>query len=115
MAEPSTTATALLSVSVGAASFIPGIDGNALIGAFAGATLFVMSSKELGLFTRFVYLFISLFMGYLLVPTVLAHSSIEEPALAGFIVSLFCITVALKGMQYIENTNFINLIRGKSK
>jgi hypothetical protein len=115
MAEPSSTASALLSVSVGVASFIPGIDGNALIGAFAGATLFVMSAKELGLFTRFIYLFISLLMGYVLVPSVQAHTPIEEPALAGFIASLFCITIALKGMQYIENTNVINLLRGKSK
>lgn len=115
MAEPSTTAAAILSTSVGLASFIPGIDGNALIGAFGGATLFVMASKELGVFTRFIYLFISLLMGYVLVPSVLAHTPIEEPALAGFVGSLFCISIALKGMQQIENTNLINILRGKSK
>ena len=45
MAEPSTAATAVLSTTIALASFLPGIDGNALIGAFAGATLFVMTSK----------------------------------------------------------------------
>jgi hypothetical protein len=115
MAEPSSTATATLSAAIGLASFLPGIDGNALIGAFAGATLFVMTSKELGVITRFIYLFISLIMGYVLVPTVQTHSFIEEPALAGFVASLSCITIALKGMHHIENTNVINLLRGKSK
>ncbi|NRA20985.1 MAG: hypothetical protein HRU05_10950 [Oceanospirillaceae bacterium] len=115
MAEPSTTATVILSTSIGLASFLPGIDGSALIGAFAGATLFVMTSKELGIFTRLIYLFISLLMGYLLVPSVLAHTPIAEPALAGFVASMFCITLALKVMQYIENTNLKNLWWGKSK
>ena len=115
MAEPSTAATAVLSTTIALASFLPGSDGNALIGAFAGATLFVMTSKELGLLTRFIYLFISLIMGYLLVPSVLAHTPIKEPALAGFVASLFCITIALKGMQQIENANLINILRGKSK
>ena len=115
MPEPSTTSTAVLSTGIGFASFLPGIDGNALIGAFAGATLFVMTSKELGLFTRFIYLFISLIMGYVLVPSIQAHTPIAEPALAGFVASLFCITIALKGVQYLENADLINLIRGKSK
>lgn len=115
MAEPSSTATMALTATIGLASILPGIDGNALIGAFAGATLFVLTSKELGLITRFLYLFISLLMGYMLVPSVLAHTPIQEPALAGFIGGLFCITLGIKGKQYIETANLINILRGKSK
>ncbi|EPJ56359.1 MAG: hypothetical protein OFPI_00260 [Osedax symbiont Rs2] len=115
MAEPSTTATAVITTGIGLASFLPAIDGNALIGAFAGATLFVMHSKELGKFTRFIYLLISLIMGYLLVPVVQAYTPIAETALAGFVASLFCITIALKGMEQIQSANLINLLRGKSK
>lgn len=115
MAEPSSTSAAVISSSITMATFLPGIDGNALIGAFAGATLFVATAKEIGIVLRFIYLFISILMGYFLAPSIISHSVVEEPALAGFIGGLFCITASLKIMDYIQNTNIANLLRGKPK
>jgi len=43
MAEPSTTTLAAVSAGIGFASLFPGIDGNALIGAFTGAALVVVT------------------------------------------------------------------------
>ncbi|MGB1239879.1 MAG: putative holin, partial [Pseudomonadales bacterium] len=41
MAEPSSTSSALATGGIGLAAILPGIDGGILIGAFAGAALFV--------------------------------------------------------------------------
>ncbi|PAJ99971.1 hypothetical protein CJO68_16255, partial [Burkholderia ubonensis] len=56
MAEPNTTTAAGLSTAIGLAGLAPGIDGNALIGAFTGAALVVVTSKEIGVARRAAYL-----------------------------------------------------------
>ena len=53
MTEPAMAMAA--AASLGVAASLPGVDGNALIGAFAGATLFVVSSKELPIWRRLAY------------------------------------------------------------
>ena len=65
MAEPTSLSGAPLAAGVGLAALLPGVDGNALIGAFAGATLFVVSAKSLPIWQRLVYLLISIIAGYL--------------------------------------------------
>ncbi|OOA77306.1 putative holin, partial [Burkholderia cenocepacia] len=70
MAEPNLTTAAMLSTAIGVAGLAPGIDGNALIGAFTGAALVVVTSKEIGVARRAAYLLISLVMGYLAAPEI---------------------------------------------
>lgn len=93
----------------GLATLLPGIDGNALIGAFAGAALFVTSARELSLPYRLMYLLISLIMGYLATPELIAHTFIKEPAVAGFIGGLLCVTVAEKLKELDISTFFKGL------
>ena len=94
MAEPTST-TLVAGATVVGLAFIPGIDSNALIGSFAGATLFVMSARELTLITRVCYLIISLVMGYMAAPELLANTFIQESGVAGFIAGLLSVSVAL--------------------
>ena len=116
MAEPSTTAvTVAASTGIGLAAMFPGIDGNALIGAFAGATLFVMSARELSLWVRAVYLLISVTMGYIAAPELVSHLPIKETGVTGFIGGLLCITVAAPLVRRLESIDLISLIRGGSK
>jgi hypothetical protein len=116
MAEPSTTtAIAVATTGVGLAAIFPGIDGNALIGAFAGATLFVMSAKELRHWVRAMYLLISLTMGYIAAPEIINLTFIKESGVAGFLGGVLCISVTLPVVRQMEDVNLINLIRGLRK
>ncbi|MCL1561825.1 putative holin, partial [Xanthomonas nasturtii] len=47
MTEPTSVSSGfLIATGVGLASVLPGIDGDALIGAFAGGALFVVSAAK---------------------------------------------------------------------
>jgi hypothetical protein len=116
MAEPSTTAaTVVATTGIGLAAMFPGIDGNALIGAFAGATLFVMSARELTLWVRGAYLLISLIMGYLSAPELVNHLPIQATGVAGFLGGLLCITVTAPLVRRLEGVDLIRLIKGGTK
>ncbi len=112
MAEPTSTTAAAgsLLVSLGLASLLPGIDGNALIGAFAGATLFVLSANEYSLLTRLGYMAVSLVMGYLSAPEITARLPIEETGVAAFIAGLSCVYLGLKLQDQIKAINLTELI-----
>lgn len=112
MTEPNTAAALATAGAVTAASILPGVDGGALIGACAGASLFVMSAKDLGIFTRLVYLFISLAMGYKGGPAVLGHI-LPEPAVASFVFSAGVIGLGLKIINGVDELDINNWFRPK--
>jgi uncharacterized membrane protein HdeD (DUF308 family) len=94
MTEPA-TAVAAAAASVGLAAMLPGVDGNALIGAFAGAALFVVSSKELPIWRRLVYLAVSIALGYLAAPEVIRWLPLKATGLAAFLASALGVTLTL--------------------
>jgi hypothetical protein len=112
MAEPNTSSAAALSACIGLASLLPGIDGNALIGAFTGAALVVVTSKDLGLLRRAAYLMISLVMGYLAAPEIVEITSISSTGVAAFFAAALVITVTL---QLIERVKAIDLFAIRKK
>lgn len=113
MAEPSTTTTAIVA-GIGFASLAPGIDGNALIGAFAGAALLVVSSKDLGLGKRFAYLVISLVVGYMAAPEMVRLTPIHSTGVAGFFGAALAITVTLQLLDRLKTVDlFAFFNRGK--
>jgi hypothetical protein len=109
MAEPSTT-TLTAAAGIGFASLFPGIDGNALIGAFTGAALVVVTSKDLSLATRFAYLLISLIVGYLAAPDVVSHTPITSTGVAAFFAAALAITVTLQLIERVKTFDFTKLI-----
>ncbi|BDD79923.1 hypothetical protein [Burkholderia phage FLC10] len=112
MAEPSTTAAAIGAFAgIGFASLFPGIDGNALIGAFTGAALVVVTSKDLSLAKRFAYLVISLIVGYLAAPDVVNHSPITSTGVAAFFAAALAITVTLQLIERIKSFDLLSLFR----
>ncbi|WP_421865102.1 putative holin [Motiliproteus sp.] len=108
LTTPAAITTAATGLSL--ASILPGIDGNALIGSFAGATLFVMSAKELGAATRIGYLLISLIMGYLAAPEIVRITFIQESGVAGFLSGVLCITLTLQLTKRLESTDLVTLL-----
>lgn len=67
MAEPSSTALAVAAptvLGITAASLVPGVDLNAVIGAVGGALFFVAWARDLSVFARLAYLVVSWIGGY---------------------------------------------------
>lgn len=115
MAEPSTTTTAIVSAGIGLASLAPGIDGNALIGAFAGAALLVVSSKDLTLGKRFAYLVISFIAGYLAAPDLVRVTPIQSTGVAAFFAAASAIGVTLQLLERIKTADLFALFSKKGK
>lgn len=108
MAEPTSAAAAgYFSISVWLMTLLPGVDANALYGAFAGAVTFVLYAKETPLVSRLGYGMISLLIGYFAVPDAKAalisyKIPINEPLIIAFIVSVVVMTVTLTALDRIK-------------
>lgn len=115
MADPS-TATAVGSASLAAfvIGLLPGIDANAVVGAFCGASLFVISAKELGVFERLAYLVISFVIGYLGGPATLG-SMLEHTAVSAFIASAVSVTFGLRAIEGVKTLDLRAWIGGGKK
>ncbi|MXN77219.1 hypothetical protein GR157_21070 [Burkholderia sp. 4701] len=111
MAEPNTTTAAALSTAIGLAGLAPGIDGNALIGAFTGAALVVVTSKEIGAARRAAYLLISLVMGYLAAPEIVNATPIRSTGVAGFFAAALVIAVTLQLIERVKTFDLLSLFR----
>ncbi len=107
MAGPASTGVvAAAAAGVTLAGLLPGIDGNALIGAFAGASLFVVSRKEGGALARLAYWAISFVIGYLAAPDVVGLTPIKETAIAAFGAAALVVTAALTAIEKIKTLDF---------
>lgn len=96
MTEPtSLTGAAAVAAGLGLAALLPGIDGDALIGAFAGGTLFVVSAKDLSLWKRSVYLVVSIVAGYYGADDIPRWIPLQSTGMAAFICAACSITVTL--------------------
>ena len=117
MADPSTAGIAIATAtSVSLASVVFGLNADTAIGAFAGATLFITSTRELTIKTRILYLIISMVMGYFFAGEILQNTFIASPAVAGFIGGLTSISISLLIIKQLQDGDLIGLItsvRGK--
>lgn len=112
MAEPSTTTVIVTTAAgIGLSSMFPGIDGNALIGAFAGASLAAISSRNIAPFQRLVYMLISLAIGYQAAPEVLRNTPLKESGVAAFLASAVAIALTLHGIDLIKTIQLPAWIR----
>lgn len=111
MAEPNTSSAAALFAAVGLAGIAPGVDGDALIGAFAGAALVVVTSKDLGLAKRAAYMLISLVMGYLAAPEIIHAVPIRSTGVAAFFAAALVIAVTLTLIERVKGMDLFALLR----
>ncbi|HWX66030.1 MAG TPA: putative holin [Rhodanobacter sp.] len=107
MAEPTTTSSiALVATGVSIATLIPGIDGNAIIGAFAGAALMALHARDVSMLSRLAYFGISWIMGYLAAPLLMRQIHLQESGVAAFIAAAIVIALTV---QLIERIKTIDL------
>lgn len=111
MTEPTSVSSGIMiATGVGLASVLPGIDGDALIGAFAGATLFVVTVAKLSLWLRLVYLPISIVAGYQAAPEVLRWLPLKSSGVAAFAVAACAITLTLALIECAKSIDLSALI-----
>lgn len=112
MTEP-TTATALYFAAAGlsAAALLPGMDGNAVIGAFAGAALVALHVHNVRLVVRLIYLLVSWVMGYLAAPAVVRTVGVQETGVAAFIAAALVVAITLQLIDRVKDIDIANWLR----
>lgn len=112
MAEPTTTTTlALIAAGVSVATLVPGIDGNAIVGAFAGAALVALHAREVSIGARLGYLVVSWIIGYLAAPEVAHRVGLTATGVAAFLAAALAIAVTVQLMERIKNIDFTSWLR----
>lgn len=97
MAEPSSGAVLASAgiIGVTAASLSPGVDVNAVVGAFAGAMFFVVFAKDLTPLARLGYFIASWVAGYYVASEVVGRGWAGTSGLVAFVGALLCVTVCI--------------------
>lgn len=108
MTEPASAflTSAAITATAATTALLPGIDGDALVGALAGGTLYVTSARDLPPLRRAVYLLVSTAAGYFAAPEVLNLLPLQSKGLAGFLGGAVAVTVA---MQVIERAKALDV------
>ncbi|NVM80039.1 hypothetical protein FHW83_005884 [Duganella sp. SG902] len=113
MAEPIPSTVTIATAGIGLAALFPGVDGNALIGAFAGAALLVVSSKDLNLVKRLAYLVISMIAGYQGAQDIVNWTPIRSTGVAAFFGAACAIVIALQLIERLKSFDLLSLIGKK--
>jgi hypothetical protein len=103
--EPTSSAASAATAfgAVAVTSLMPGVNGDALIGAFAGAVVFALHAKDLTITKRLVYMVVSILLGYMGADEVLRLTPLTSYALAAFGLSAVVVTFALAGIDKIRS------------
>ncbi|WP_025139003.1 putative holin [Achromobacter sp. DH1f] len=114
MAEPTSAISAALPTASALlfGAMLPGVDGGALIGAFAGAALFIVHNNELGVSKRLVYGLVSWLIGYFAAPELGRLVGVQETVVTGFGAAAVAVTVAITAIKKIEAADFTFWKRG---
>lgn len=90
-------------------SLMPGVNPDALIGAFAGAVVFAAHTKDVRLVKRLIYMVVSLVIGYMAVPEVTHWTGLQHPGVAAFAASATVVTLALATIDRIKSFDISQL------
>ncbi|MDM1022064.1 putative holin [Acinetobacter sp. VNK23] len=108
MAEP-TTAAATTAITLSAASLLPFVNGNALLGAVFGAALFATTKKDLKPLQRLVTMILATGIGYLLTPEIITRTMISNDATAGMVAAIFSLPIILKAIVWVDQSNLSDI------
>lgn len=89
-------------IGVSAASLVPGVDLEAVIGAFAGALFFMVMSKDLSWKARAGNFILSWVGGYFFAAEVVARQWATTSALPAMIGGLFIVAVCISIMEFVQ-------------
>lgn len=108
MAEPVTSTAGTYAVGAGGValfSLLPGVDADAVVGAFAGALFIVVYSKNLRAMARIGYLITSWVFGYYAAVEVIGQRLTHSTGLAAFIGGLLCMAISISLIEWVQGGN----------
>lgn len=119
MAEPTTTGGATWSLASWLAVFfsvqLPFIDPHTLIGAVGGGLVYLVFDQTVATWKRFIGSLISVVMGYIWEPEIMARTGLQTNGIGAFVVSSLLIVLILLVMSMIRDRSIISIFsRGKS-
>ncbi|QND84651.1 Putative phage holin [Chromobacterium vaccinii] len=123
MAEPaSTSATYATVAGASALAMFPGLDAGAVLGAFAGAAVFVMSSNELRTGKKLVFLALAFVAGLLAAPiasallaTVLPERVQVSAGVGALLASATVIKVLIRLINKADSADLFPWTKGEGK
>ncbi|WP_043615170.1 putative holin [Chromobacterium violaceum] len=123
MAEPaSTSATYATVAGASVLAMFPGLDAGAVLGAFAGAAVFVMSSNELGTGKKLVFLALAFVAGLLAAPiasallaTVLPERVQVSAGVGALLASATVIKVLIRLINKADSADLFPWTKGEGK
>lgn len=104
MAEPSSVAAVAVPgvLGIGAAALIPGIDLNAVIGAWAGSLFFVTWARDLSIWSRLAYLVVSWVGGYFVAAELMGRSLTQFSGLPALLAAALIVTVLISVAEWVK-------------
>lgn len=113
MFEPSSAASAASAMAgVGLAMYLPGIDGNALLGGFGGAIFFVVFARDYNALTRLGYLLVSWVGGYYAGIEALGRGLTQTSGMAAFVAATLCVTGGIGMLEWMRGGELPSWMRG---
>jgi hypothetical protein len=110
MEPTSSAASAWATMSaVAITSILPGVNGDALIGAFAGAVVFALHAKDLPIIKRLIYMMLSILLGYMGAGEVMHWTGIQSHTIAALVASALIVTALLSGIDKIRQFDITSL------
>lgn len=93
---------AVAAVGIGATSLVPGVDMNAVIGAFAGAMFFVVYARDLSAWARLGYFVVSWVAGYYVAADLIGRGMATTSGLVSFAGALFCVVIGTSLLEWVQ-------------
>lgn len=109
--EPTSSAASagLAFGAVALTSMMPGVNADALIGAFAGAVVFALHTKDVAIIKRLIYMIVSFVVGYLAAPELMRYTGLQSYTVAAFLSAALIVTLALAGIEKIKSFDISQL------
>lgn len=120
MAEPASTTVATAAVT-GASllALFPGMDAGAVLGAFAGASVFILSSNELGTVKKLAFLVLAFIAGLIAAPlssallsTVMPERVQVSAGVGALVASALVIKVLIRLINKADATDILASLKG---
>jgi len=89
-------------VGLTTASLVPGVDTNAVIGAFAGALFFMVFAKDRSAWERLGYFVASWIVGYYVAGEVIGQAWAKTSGLVAFFGALFTVVICVSLLEWIQ-------------
>ena len=103
MADPSSTAAVAVSATAGMGVVVMGgVDGNALIGAFAGAVFFVAFARDPSFWASVGYLVASWVFGYFAAGEIIRLGWMHSEGFAAFVGAVLCVVMCTGALDWLK-------------